>query len=131
MINYDKPLNTLDETRIKPLKKHIKDNDLRFKYFSSINYDYPMFDYDTVLKDQKFISKHIRSLYKHDLNMLFFIEKHTKDPDSNFYNGYHHYGNYVGGLICEWENPDELEKDCSMSKKSYSEVSKAMTYLDL
>ena len=56
--------------------------------------------------------------------------KSTANND-DFYNGHHHYGTYLGGLICEWENPDELEKVCSMSKKSYSEVSKAMSYLDL
>ena len=46
--------------------------------------------------------------------------------NDDIYNGHHHYGNYLKGVICEWEDPNQ-GKVCSMSKKS----SKTMPYLDL
>ena len=70
------------------LLNHIKENGIKIKYLLTCDYFYKQRDYNKVLLDNKHLRKTIRKLYKDDIRMLFFIEKHT-NPESNHYGGYH------------------------------------------
>ena len=70
------------------LLNHIKDNGIEFKYLLTCDYFYKQRDYNKVLLDNKHLRRTIRKLYKDDIRMLFFIEKHT-NPESNHFGGYH------------------------------------------
>ena len=76
--DYDSyELNILDNTRIKPLLEQIRLNDLSFKFFISSVYWTPT-SYDVVQKHNKEIRRTIRSFFKDDIRMWFFIEKHQE-----------------------------------------------------
>lgn len=70
------------------LLDHIKNNGIQFKYLLTCDYFYKQRDYNKVLLDNKHLRRTIRKLYKDNIRMLFFIEKHT-DPESNHFGGYH------------------------------------------
>ena len=70
------------------LLNHIKDNGIEFKYLLTCDYFYKQRDYNKVLLDNRHLRRTIRKLYKDDIRMLFFIEKHT-NPESNHFGGYH------------------------------------------
>ena len=69
-------LNILDTSRIQPLLNQIKLNDLSFRFFISSVYWNPT-SYDVVQRHNKEIRRTIRSFFKDDIRMWFFIEKHN------------------------------------------------------
>ena len=76
--DYDSyELNPLDKTRIEPLLEQVKLNDLSFKFFISSVY-WTDASYDVVQKHNKEIRRTIRSFFKEDIRMWFFIEKHRE-----------------------------------------------------
>ena len=70
-------LSVLDNTRIQPLLEQIRLNDLSFKFFVSSVY-WSSTSYDVVQKHNKEIRRTIRSFFKDDIRMWFFIEKHQE-----------------------------------------------------
>ena len=75
--DYDSyELNTLDTTRIQPLLNQIKLNDLSFRFFISSVYWNPT-SFEVVQRHNREIRRTIRSFYKEDIRMWFFIEKHN------------------------------------------------------
>ena len=76
--DYDSyELSILDNTRIQPLLEQIRLNDLSFKFFISSVY-WSSTSYDVVQKHNKEIRRTIRSFFKNDIRMWFFIEKHQE-----------------------------------------------------
>ena len=85
--SYHKELNVLDKVRIQPLKRIIKRDDLEFKYLITISYPYQLFNYNKVLSDNRVLRRKIRTFFKHDIRMWFFVEKHCGNGAHR--NGYH------------------------------------------
>ena len=84
-------LNDIDKTRIEPLLREVTSNRVNFKYLVTIDYWFPMRDYNRVIQDTKEDRKLLRSFFKSDIRLLGFIEKHTNPEHANF-GGYHrHY----------------------------------------
>ena len=97
--DYDSyTLNPLDETRIKPLLEQIRLNDLSFKFFISSIY-WNSTSYDVVQKHNMEIRRTIRSFFKEDLRMIFFIEKHQE------HNGFHRHILLEDAPPMKWMNP--------------------------
>ena len=73
--DYDSyEMTVLDQMRIEQLKKQIKFNGYKFKFFISNNNHYYS-SYDLVQKHNKEIRRSIRKFYKYDIKMIFFIER--------------------------------------------------------
>jgi len=98
-------LNEFDYRRIKPLQEHIKVQGLEFKYFITLDYFKRTEDLTTVLLDNRHLKKTIRSFFKSDIRMLFFTEKHLKDPTSKFYGSYHRHILMEDIPAEVWKNP--------------------------
>ena len=76
--DYDSyELNPLDTTRIQPLIKEIKSKNLCFKFFISSVY-WSSTPYVVVQRHNREIRRTIRSFYKENIRMWFFIEKHKE-----------------------------------------------------
>lgn len=89
VIDQDKILYKHDEIRIEPLITQIRKKDLKFRFFMTLVYPIPIFDYNRVLEDNKRLIRKLRTFYKTDLKIWIFNEKHEKDKESKFYNSYH------------------------------------------
>ena len=73
--DYDSyEMTVLDQMRIEQLKKQIKFNGYKFKFFISNNNHYYS-SYGLVQKHNKEIRRTIRKFYKYDIKMIFFIER--------------------------------------------------------
>ena len=76
--DYDSyELNLLDTTRIQPLIKEINLKNLCFEFFISSVYWAPT-PYEVVQRHNREIRRTIRSFYKENIRMWFFIEKHKE-----------------------------------------------------
>ena len=101
--DYDSyELNILDNTRIKPLLEQIRLNDLSFKFFISSVYWSPT-SYDVVQKHNKEIRRTIRSFFKDDIRMWFFIEKHQEGDR------FHRHILLEDASSSRWKNPDQQD----------------------
>ena len=97
--DYDSyELNPLDYTRIQPLIKEIKLNDLCFKFFISSVY-WASTPYETVLRHNKEIRRTIRSFFKEDIRMWFFVEKHKES------NSWHRHILMEDAPTDKWKHP--------------------------
>ena len=97
--DYDSyELNILDNTRIKPLLEQIRLNDLSFRFFISSVYWAPT-SYDVVQKHNKEIRRTIRSFFKDDIRMWFFIEKHKES------NSWHRHILMEDAPTDKWKHP--------------------------
>lgn len=84
-------LNDIDKTRIQPLLCEVTSNSINLKYLVTIDYWFPMRNYNRVIQDTKEDRKLLRSFFKSDIRLIGFIEKHTNPEHANF-GGYHrHY----------------------------------------
>ena len=97
--DYDSyELNTLDNTRIQPLLEQIRLNDLSFKFFISSVY-WTSTSYDAVQRHNKEIRRTIRSFFKDDIRMWFFIEKHQE------HSGFHRHILLEDASSSRWKEP--------------------------
>ena len=104
-------LNEYDYRRIKPLQHSIKEQGIEFKYFITLDYYKPIEDIDKVLLDNRHLKKTIRSFFKSDMRMFFFIEKHLKDPTSKFFGTFHRHILVESPPETIWKNPwERLER---------------------
>ena len=76
-LDYDKPINALDETRVSPLLKEIKKKGIEFQYFISLDYPRRTTSYNKVIKDNKVLKGELHKFFGSELRCLFFVEKHT------------------------------------------------------
>ena len=81
-------LEQYEVQRIKPLLEQVGWNEITFKYFTTINYHYKETDWKKVIQDNARIRRVVRSAFKSNIRMWFFIERHT-DPEQKLYGGYH------------------------------------------
>ena len=91
-------MNPLDTTRIQPLLEEIKLKDLSFKFFISSVY-WTSTSYDVVQKHNKEIRRTIRSFFKDDIRMWFFIEKHQE------HSGFHRHILLEDASSSRWKQP--------------------------
>ena len=97
--DYDSyELNTLDNTRIQPLLEQIRLNDLSFRFFISSVY-WTSTSYDAVQRHNKEIRRTIRSFFKDDIRMWFFIEKHQE------HSGFHRHILLEDASSSRWKEP--------------------------
>lgn len=96
-------LNPLDYTRIQPLIEQIKSKDLSFRFFISSVYWTPT-EYGVVQKHNKEIRRTIRSFFKEDIRMWFFIEKHL-DPSTPSFGGFSRHILIEDAPGSRWKNP--------------------------
>ena len=101
-------LSSTDKNRISPLIKELQD--LSFKYFITIPYYHKEIEQEKVVQDNKRLRFAIRNIYKSNIRMWFFIEKHTKETENN-YGGFHRHILIEDVATEDWNNlPDSLEK---------------------
>jgi len=111
--DYDSySLNPLDTTRIKPLLEQIRLNDLSFKFFISSVYWTPT-SYDVVQKHNKEIRRTIRSFFKEDIRMWFFIEKHL-DPLAASFGGFSRHILLEDAPETRWRSPSNRMRNFLM-----------------
>lgn len=97
--DYDSyEMNILDHTRIKPLLEQVRLNDLSFRFFISSVY-WSTTSYDVVQRHNKEIRRTIRSFFKDDIRMWFFIEKHQDGV------GFHRHILLEDAPNSRWKNP--------------------------
>lgn len=102
--DYDSyELNNIDTARIKPLTDEIKEKELNFKYFISSVYWTPT-PYDVVQKHNKEIRRTIRSFFKEDVRMWFFIEKHL-DASTPSFGGFSRHILLEDAPASRWRSP--------------------------
>lgn len=75
--DYDKPINALDEVRIKPLLQEINKKEIEFNYFVSLDYPRRTSNYNKVIKDNQVLKSELHKFFGSELRCLFFVEKHT------------------------------------------------------
>jgi hypothetical protein len=100
-------LNPLDITRIKPLLEQIRLNDLSFKFFISSVY-WTATSYDAVQKHNKEIRRTIRSFFKEDIRMWFFIEKNKEGG------GFHRHILIEDAPETRWKSPSSRMRNFLM-----------------
>lgn len=106
--DYDSyELNPLDNTRIQPLLKQIKLNDLCFRFFISSVYWAPT-PYEVVQKHNREIRRTIRSFFKENIRMWFFIEKHKES------NSWHRHILMEDAPTDKWKNPSSRMRNFLM-----------------
>ena len=112
--DYDSyELNPLDKTRIEPLLEQVKLNDLSFKFFISGVY-WADASYDVVQKHNKEIRRTIRSFFKEDIRMWFFIEKHREG------NRFHRHILLEDASLSRWKRPSSrMKKFLMQDPESY------------
>jgi len=102
--DYDSyELNSIDIARIKPLTNEIKKKDLKFRFFISSVYWKPT-PYDVVQKHNKEIRRTIRSFFKEDTRMWFFIEKHL-DASTPSFGGFSRHILLEDASASRWSTP--------------------------
>lgn len=111
--DYDSySLNPLDTTRTRPLLEQIRLNDLSFKFFISSVYWTPT-PYGVVQKHNKEIRRTIRSFFKEDIRMWFFIEKHL-DPSAASFGGFSRHILIEDAPEARWRCPSSRMKNFLM-----------------
>ena len=99
--DYDSyTMSSLDHIRIKPLLEQIRLNDLTFKFFISGTY-WTSTSYDSVQKHNRELRRTIRTFFKDDIRMIFFIEKCRE------HNGYHRHILLEDASETRWINPTD------------------------
>ena len=79
-------LSSTDKNRIRPLIKELQD--LSFKYFITIPYYHNENEIENVVQDNKKLRFVIRNIYKSNIRMWFFMEKHM-NISGKHYGGFH------------------------------------------
>jgi len=79
-------LSSTDKNRIRPLIKELQD--LSFKYFITIPYYHKEIEQEKVVQDNKRLRFAIRNIYKSNIRMWFFMEKHM-NISGKHYGGFH------------------------------------------
>lgn len=102
--NTEHELNVLSLTRIQPLLEQVRQRDLKFRYFITIPYRYKNTDYNSVIKDNRVMRKSIRSFFKSNIRMWFFIERHS-DQEGKHYGGFHRHILMEAIPTDIWHNP--------------------------
>jgi len=97
-------LNDNDKNRIKPILKELTIHNLSFKYFLTIPYYYRQDNWEQVVDDNKKLKSVIRTNYKSNIRMLFFIEKHLSEGEKH-YGGYHRHILIEEPAPEDWSNP--------------------------
>ena len=105
-------LNPLDTTRIQPLLEQIRLKDLSFKFFISSVYWTPT-KYDVVQRHNRNIRKTLRTFFKEDLRMWFFIEKHL-DPSQPSYGGFSRHILLEDVPSSRWKHPSNRMRNFLM-----------------
>ena len=82
-------LTNQNKKRIRPLLDDIKEKNINFKYFLTIDYWWKMIDDIRILEDNKHLRKLLRKFFKRPIRFFFSNEKHLSNPDSPVFLGYH------------------------------------------
>lgn len=114
-------LNEYDLRRVRPLLKEINHQEIKFRYFLTLDYWYKMDDISRVLEDNSHLYKSIRSFYKSDIKMFFFAEKHL-NPLAKNYGGYHRHILIEDAPEKRWKSPTKQMKKW-MSELTSSDTS--------
>ena len=128
-------LNEYDLRRIRPLLKEINHQDIKFRYFLTLNYWFKMDDISRVLEDNSHLSTAIRSFYKSDIRMFFFTEKHL-DPSAKNYGGFHRHILIEDAPEKRWKSPTKqlkrwLNEITSSDTSEYTEYFSENVFLPL
>lgn len=101
------PIHPSKETIRDLLKVNTQENNIRFKFFISLNYssDSKVIDLSTVIKDNKNFKFQLRKYFKRPIKCWFFVEKHRKNPKLYCHNGFHRH------ILIEDPFGDEVDKD--------------------
>ena len=95
-----------EETKETVLKE-IYSKEYNFRYFITLDYHYKCKDFNKVLSDNKRLKTSTRKVYKDDIKMIFFTEKHT-DPCRNNYGGYHRHILMTDASHQRWKEPTNI-----------------------
>ena len=82
-------LTNQNKKRIRPLLDDIKEKNINFKYFLTIDYWWKMIDDIRILEDNKHLRKLLRKFFKRPIRFFFSNEKHLSNSDSPVFLGYH------------------------------------------
>ena len=105
IINFeDYHFTEKDKKRSRPLLEDVLIKGISFKYFITIPYYYKQTNYSKVIQDNKVIRKKIRTFFKSNIRMCFFVEKHT-DPASKHHLGFHRHILLEEIPTNRWEDP--------------------------
>ena len=128
-MEYNTPgyqLNEYDLRRVRPLLKEINHQDIKFRYFLTIDYWYKMDDISRVLEDNSHLYKSVRSFLKSDIKMFFFTEKHL-NPSAKNYGGFHRHILLEDAPEKRWKSPTKQLKRW-MNELTSSDTSEYQEY---
>ena len=108
-------LSDNDKNRIKPILKELTIHNLSFKYFLTIPYYYRQDNWEQVVEDNRKLKSVIRTNYKSNIRMLFFIEKHLSEGEK-------HYGGYHRHILIEEPAPEDWNNPPSSLDKIMNEI---------
>ena len=110
------PIHPSKESIKDVLKRTIKENNLRFKYFISVNYasNTRITDSERVISDNSNLRFQLRRYFKRPIKCWFFVEKHRKNPNWYCHGGFHRH------ILIE----DPFGDDSHVTAKGTGEVSK-------
>lgn len=84
----NKLINVLDQVRIEPLIKEIRNEKIEFKYWITLVYPRRTTNYNKVLSDNTILDSELTRFFGSEVKSLYAIEKHTSN-DGAHSSGYH------------------------------------------
>ena len=100
-------MNNTQDKVTEEILKQIYSSEYNFKYFITLDYYYRCSDYNQVLSDNKRLRTILRRVYKDDIKMIIFIEKHS-DPNRKIYGGYHRHILMTDASHSRWSEPSNI-----------------------
>lgn len=77
-----------DKIRIQPFKDVIESNQVKFRFFGTINYWFKMDDYDRLIGDTRHLKSCLQKTFKCGIKRFHFNEKHL-NPQGKLFGGFH------------------------------------------
>ncbi len=100
-------MNNTQDKVTEEILKQIYSSEYNFKYFITLDYYYRCSDYNQVLSDNKRLRTSLRRVYKDDIKMIIFVEKHS-DPTRKVYGGYHRHILITDASRSRWSEPSNI-----------------------
>ena len=94
-----------DKIRIQPFKDVIESNQVKFRFFGTINYWFKMDDYDRLIGDTRHLKSCLQKTFKCGIQRFHFNEKHL-NPQGNLYGGFHRHWLMEDIPDSIWLNPN-------------------------
>lgn len=98
-------LTEYDKIRIQPFKDVIESNDVKFRFFGTIDYWFPMTTFERLGEDTRQLVFCLQKMFKCGINRLHFNEKHL-NPQSKNYGGFHRHWLMEDVPDSVWLNPE-------------------------